>query len=287
MICRRGGKVVERRGLDKHVKAPPAGVRRTEPTANRTTGATRRLRLRQCVVELEACRDIGRPETGQVLVCELCFHFGGCSRLLEKGGLALGFHDIGASNLASGEQRLCSLTETRRFHQTRFGRVHEMPGQQGPVERRGNGPPEVTANDGKNMVNFLRGQTQHEAEIYRDRQWALGDTVNAARVYAELGAWDQAAADLARAIALGARDDGVWYQHALVQLARGDTESYRQTCAALLDRFGKTQVAGVADTVARACALAPNALSGDARTSSATAVLPAFQGARRDMANWS
>ena len=39
------------------------------------------------------------------------------------------------------------------------------------------------ANDGDNMVNFLRGQTQHEAEIYRDRQFALGDTVNAVPLY--------------------------------------------------------------------------------------------------------
>src|SRR5262249_46459984 len=39
------------------------------------------------------------------------------------------------------------------------------------------------ANDGKNMVNFLRGQTQHEAEIYRDRQFSLGDTVNAVPLY--------------------------------------------------------------------------------------------------------
>jgi type IV pilus assembly protein PilY1 len=41
----------------------------------------------------------------------------------------------------------------------------------------------ITANDGKNLVNFLRGHTQHEADIYRDRQWALGDTVNAVPLY--------------------------------------------------------------------------------------------------------
>ncbi len=39
------------------------------------------------------------------------------------------------------------------------------------------------ANDGANLVNFLRGQTQHEAAIYRDRQFALGDTINAVPLY--------------------------------------------------------------------------------------------------------
>jgi hypothetical protein len=46
-----------------------------------------------------------------------------------------------------------------------------------------------------------------------------------------------------------------------VQLALGDTDGYRKTCAGLLDRFGKTQVPGVAQTVARTCVLAPNAVS--------------------------
>jgi type IV pilus assembly protein PilY1 len=41
----------------------------------------------------------------------------------------------------------------------------------------------VTANSGQNMVAFLRGQSQHEAKIYRDRQFVLGDTVNAVPLY--------------------------------------------------------------------------------------------------------
>jgi type IV pilus assembly protein PilY1 len=35
------------------------------------------------------------------------------------------------------------------------------------------------ANDGTNMVNFLRGQTGNEVTLYRDREHVLGDTVNA------------------------------------------------------------------------------------------------------------
>ncbi len=36
------------------------------------------------------------------------------------------------------------------------------------------------SNLGTNMVNFLRGQTQFEGTVYRDRAFSLGDTVNAA-----------------------------------------------------------------------------------------------------------
>jgi Tfp pilus tip-associated adhesin PilY1 len=35
------------------------------------------------------------------------------------------------------------------------------------------------ANSGDNLVNYLRGQTQHEGRQFRDREHALGDTVNA------------------------------------------------------------------------------------------------------------
>lgn len=39
------------------------------------------------------------------------------------------------------------------------------------------------ANDGKNLVGFLRGQTQYEAKLFRDRQFALGDTVNSVPLF--------------------------------------------------------------------------------------------------------
>lgn len=39
------------------------------------------------------------------------------------------------------------------------------------------------ANKGQNLVNWLRGQTQHEGTLYRDRELVLGDSVNAMPVY--------------------------------------------------------------------------------------------------------
>jgi len=45
------------------------------------------------------------------------------------------------------------------------------------------------ANDGANMVNFLRGQTQHEGGAFRNREHALGDTVNAKPVFVRQPMW--------------------------------------------------------------------------------------------------
>jgi type IV pilus assembly protein PilY1 len=39
------------------------------------------------------------------------------------------------------------------------------------------------ANSGPNLVDFLRGQTQHEVTLFRDREFVLGDVVNATPLY--------------------------------------------------------------------------------------------------------
>jgi len=41
----------------------------------------------------------------------------------------------------------------------------------------------IAANNGSTLVDFLRGQYQYEATAFRDRAFALGDTVNAAPVF--------------------------------------------------------------------------------------------------------
>jgi type IV pilus assembly protein PilY1 len=42
---------------------------------------------------------------------------------------------------------------------------------------------QATADSGTNMVNYLRGRSEYEALVYRDRAYALGDTVNAVPLY--------------------------------------------------------------------------------------------------------
>jgi WD40 repeat protein/Flp pilus assembly protein TadD len=83
--------------------------------------------------------------------------------------------------------------------------------------------------------------------------------------HAGLGDWPRAAADYARAIDLGANEDRVWRKYALVQLARGDTEGYRNTCATLLRLFARTTDPEVANNVAWTCVLTPQAVTDPTR----------------------
>jgi type IV pilus assembly protein PilY1 len=41
----------------------------------------------------------------------------------------------------------------------------------------------IAANNGVNLVNYLRGQSLYEATLYRDRRYAMGDMVNAVPLY--------------------------------------------------------------------------------------------------------
>jgi tetratricopeptide (TPR) repeat protein len=77
--------------------------------------------------------------------------------------------------------------------------------------------------------------------------------------HAELGEWDKAGADFARAIELGEVGPQIWRHLALVQLARGDTDGHRKACSSLLQRFrpeghGPHDLAAVAWT----CVLSPD-----------------------------
>jgi tetratricopeptide (TPR) repeat protein len=77
--------------------------------------------------------------------------------------------------------------------------------------------------------------------------------------HAELGEWDKAGADFARAIELGGVSPQGWRYLALVQLARGDADGYRKACSSLLQRFhpgghGPHDLAAVA----WACVLRPD-----------------------------
>src|SRR5262249_40572500 len=82
-----------------------------------------------------------------------------------------------------------------------------------------------------------------------------------AYIHAELGQWDQAAADFARAVELGADQAWVWSRHALLRLRSGDAAGYRRVCAGMLEHFGETTDAGTANTVAWTCVLVPGAVA--------------------------
>jgi tetratricopeptide (TPR) repeat protein len=78
--------------------------------------------------------------------------------------------------------------------------------------------------------------------------------------YAELGQWKKAASDYAQATSLDANED-TWYRRALVQLGNGDASGYRQTCQAMLARYGRDAGPDTANTLSWTCALAPDAVA--------------------------
>jgi tetratricopeptide (TPR) repeat protein len=71
--------------------------------------------------------------------------------------------------------------------------------------------------------------------------------------------WQQAVDDYARSIELGTTSPWPWLQQGWLRCQLGDRIGYRRACAFLLQRFGRTDEAKLANEVAWVCALAPAA----------------------------
>jgi WD40 repeat protein len=80
------------------------------------------------------------------------------------------------------------------------------------------------------------------------------------QAHAALHQWDQAAADYLKAVELGASSDRALCAHAILRLGVGDEKGYRRTCAAMLERFGKTENQRIANNIAWTCSYAPDAV---------------------------
>src|SRR5208337_123894 len=81
------------------------------------------------------------------------------------------------------------------------------------------------------------------------------------QAYAELGQWDKAIADFAKATELDAGNRSSWTSLAKAKLAAGDVDGYRQACTSLLGRFGQTNNPTDASDIAWTCTLAPDAVA--------------------------
>jgi len=79
--------------------------------------------------------------------------------------------------------------------------------------------------------------------------------------YGNSGRWDEADADLARAVELNPADARAGTRRATLRLRAGDTEGYRKLCQALLERFAQTKDGGAANSVAWTCLVAPDAVA--------------------------
>ncbi len=80
------------------------------------------------------------------------------------------------------------------------------------------------------------------------------------KVRAVLGQWDKAAADLDVALKHFPENERVCLELACYRAAAGDPERYAKACQTLVDRFGQTKDAAVAQRLALTCLLMPNAL---------------------------
>jgi WD40 repeat protein/tetratricopeptide (TPR) repeat protein len=76
-------------------------------------------------------------------------------------------------------------------------------------------------------------------------------------VYGQGGQWDRAAADYRQAAQRGAAG-AAWCKHVQALWKAGQAEAYARACAELLDRFGQTEDAALASSVASVCLLDPS-----------------------------
>jgi serine/threonine protein kinase/lipoprotein NlpI len=79
-------------------------------------------------------------------------------------------------------------------------------------------------------------------------------------VHAVLGQWDKAAADMDVAVEHFPGNERACLDLACYRAAAGDQERYAGACQKLIDRFGQTKDAGMAQKIALTCLLMPDAL---------------------------
>src|SRR5262249_12854772 len=106
-----------------------------------------------------------------------------------------------------------------------------------------------------------------------------------AELYGQLGLWDLAAPDYAKARGLrGSANSNEWHNYALTQLAAGDKEGYRATCKRMAEAFRYTKDEDVSSMIGLTCALVPDPVLAPARL---VAIASAKAGkSNRDMDHW-
>jgi WD40 repeat protein/tetratricopeptide (TPR) repeat protein/tRNA A-37 threonylcarbamoyl transferase component Bud32 len=126
--------------------------------------------------------------------------------------------------------------------------------------------PEVSAWHRRQAWDCVRDRDWHGAAGHLDALLAAGPTsstdyASRGRARAELGQWDEAAADYRLVLERGCDDPDVWFGHALLCLATGDSVGHRRACEALL-RGARAGNPYTAQQAVRACVVGPS-LVGD------------------------
>jgi tetratricopeptide (TPR) repeat protein len=78
-----------------------------------------------------------------------------------------------------------------------------------------------------------------------------------AEAYAEIGRWEEAASDFSKSHEVHPSDPGSRIGLAFINLAKNDTNGFRQSCARLLQDFRRLKEPDLAIEVARLCVSAP------------------------------
>jgi serine/threonine protein kinase/Tfp pilus assembly protein PilF len=107
---------------------------------------------------------------------------------------------------------------------------------------------------------FLQAAARFSKTIERDRKkwWTWS---NRGEVYAELGEWNEAEADFAKAVKLAPERAHLHYRRALAGLALVDSKGYHDACADMVMRFWRSTDLETAYWSAWTCALAPDAVT--------------------------
>jgi len=156
---------------------------------------------------------------------------------------ALTYFGRGDAFRAKG-QYACAIDALDQFLRTRPSDVDALASRGIAHHNRGSFEPAI---DDYNKVLQL---DQNRTVIWQNRGIAR----------AMLQKWDAAHDDFARAVKLKPDDPSIWYDYAYLRLKSSSAFRYRETCAELLGRFGKTTDPNVASTVAFLCTLIPAAM---------------------------
>jgi tetratricopeptide (TPR) repeat protein len=99
----------------------------------------------------------------------------------------------------------------------------------------------------------------------QDPQVRLETHYNLAGCSVDVGDWAVAASEFAQASELQPGDAPLWRYRAMAHLAAADLDAYRRTCAAMVERFEKTEDRTAACNVLYACVLREDALADRSR----------------------
>jgi Flp pilus assembly protein TadD len=112
------------------------------------------------------------------------------------------------------------------------------------------------ADDGKldkagQLLSRLLGETNNSAPL------TLQILTLRANTLARSGQWQEAAADLSRAIENNPADHLLWHSLAPLLVQSGQLDAYREHCRKSIERFGKTTDSYSADRIAKDCLILP------------------------------